>query len=135
MINDFFGIGNCGNEPVEKVSTNGVKWVEFSICINDVGKDKKPKSNWIKCKAFNNNADYISKYLHKGDKAMIHAKISTWTIPDNNGQITKSGLDFIILNIEILSRHQTQVNNAIESVSTTVESAPTIEITSDDLPF
>lgn len=136
MINSFFGVGNVGKEPTLKISQNGVKWAEFSMCINDIGKDKATKNNWIRVKAFNGTADFVNNYVHKGDKVFIHAKISTWDMRDNVGEITKSGLDFIIQNIEIMSRHQDTQPQNVEPLSTqTTQQAPSLDITSDDLPF
>lgn len=135
MINDVYVSGRLGRDPELKVSTNGTKIVSFSFAVEDINK----KTNWINCKAFNKQGEFINTYLHKGDKAFIHARIDSWFLPEKNGTPAKSGIDFIILNIESVPKDKNtsefKVDTVADSIEQPHEAAPTIEITSDDLPF
>jgi len=64
--------GNLGKDPIERVTPQGTKVVEFSVA-NYLGHEKEP--NWYQCTAFGNIADYCLAKLKKGLKVQVVGKL------------------------------------------------------------
>ena len=58
-------IGRLGKEPEMRYTTNGKAVVSFSLAVNRDG--KKGESDWIDFVAWEQTAEVIAKYCHKGD--------------------------------------------------------------------
>ena len=87
-LNKVFLIGHVGQDPKEKEFPSGATLSEFSLATNETfkGKDgeKKQKTTWHHCKAWNQKADLCNTYLKKGSKVFISGKIDVekWETED-----------------------------------------------------
>ena len=60
MINQLILTGNLGNDPEIFFGSEGDPVTSFSLAF----KSSRDKTSWIKCVAFNKNAEIAEKYLH-----------------------------------------------------------------------
>ena len=75
-------IGNIGQDLKTTELVDNKKYIYFNIAVND-GK----KTNWIKCIAWNNTADFILKYFSKGSRIGITGKLKSDTYEKDNKKI------------------------------------------------
>lgn len=83
-------IGRCTIDPEVKQSPGGKRYTKFNIAINrPSGKNKNGENNqtadFISCLAWEHNAEFLSKYLKKGDRVGIEGKIQTGTYNNSKG--------------------------------------------------
>lgn len=68
-------IGNVGSDISIEETKNGKKFVQFSLAINNRGKNKngevEQNTNWFRVTAWNKTAELINQYLGKGDEVAI----------------------------------------------------------------
>lgn len=85
-MNIFIGIGRLTKEPYISISPTGTKVARYTLAINRP-KDKNGNQNadFPNCVAFNEEADFVEKYLHKGTKIGICATVHTGSY-EKNGQ-------------------------------------------------
>lgn len=72
-------IGNLGNFPEIKSTSNGKKMARFSIATNQVYKNNTGKritdTQWHNIVAWGSVADIVEKYLSKGKEVAIEGKL------------------------------------------------------------
>jgi single-strand DNA-binding protein len=110
-FNHFFVSGNLGRDPEKHTSEAGKARVEFSIACNEgyttpTG-DRKEKTTWFNCVAFDSTGEFCYQYLRKGSKVFILGKL------DIRKYEAKDGTEKISTKVII-----TQINLASGSRST-----------------
>jgi len=99
-------IGNVGQEPEIRTTTNGGRVATFSLATSrswtGQGGDKQEKTEWHRCVAWNAGrataggdkgmglADVVEKYVKKGDKLYVEGAIEyrQWQDKDNQTRYT-----------------------------------------------
>ncbi len=89
-INKVILIGNLGQKPEKKYTSNGNIVTNFSIATSEIWKDKKNGENkekvqWHKIVIFGKLAEIASKYLNKGSQIYIEGSLQTRKWKDKNG--------------------------------------------------
>ena len=84
-MNKVFLVGNITADPVLKQTAYGKSMVSFSLAINEFYQGKVKKTIFLNCKAWDQRADYIGKFLKKGAPVVIEGKI------DRRNFINKEG--------------------------------------------
>jgi len=78
-------IGNLGRDPEKRYTQEGSPVTSFPVASNSSYKDrdgnKKTKTTWFRCSAWNKFADTCEKYLKKGSKVYMEGEL----IADTNG--------------------------------------------------
>ena len=91
-------------KPIElKTTTSGKSVVQFTLAVNRDYKNAEGKydADFINCVAFEQRAETISKYVHKGDRFGVIGKISTRTFNKSDGskgyatEVTVEGFEFL----------------------------------------
>lgn len=81
MINKHIILGHVGGDPEVRVSENGNKIAVFSIATTEKWKDKegnqKEHTDWHKVVCYRGLAEIIEKYVKKGSKLYIEARVKT----------------------------------------------------------
>lgn len=78
--------GRLTNDVELKTTPSGVSVCSFAIAVNrKTAKDQEQKADFIKCVAWRQTAEFISKYFKKGSSICITGTIQTRTWKDNNG--------------------------------------------------
>ena len=96
-------IGRTTKDLELKQTSTGKFVCAFTLAVNKDYKnaDGKQEADFIDCVAFENRAETISKYVHKGDKLAITGRINTRTYTRQDGsnakvfEILVSGFEFL----------------------------------------
>jgi len=89
-INKVILVGNIGQKPELKYSSNGKAVCNLSIATSESWTDKttgqkKEKTEWHKVCLFEKLAEIAGKYLDKGSKVYVEGKMQTRKWTDSNG--------------------------------------------------
>lgn len=124
-------IGRLTKDVQLKKTQSGKSVVQFSIAVN---RDKET-SDFISCVAWNQTAELISNYFHKGNQIGIEGKITTRNYDDPNVPNKKVFVTEVLVdNITFLDKKDTK--QEVEEVKEEVRQTPYgMNITADDLPF
>jgi single-strand DNA-binding protein len=95
-VNKVTLIGNLGNEPEVRTTSNGSKVATFSLATsrswNSPGGEKQEKTEWHRCVAWNGKttgmglADIVEKYCRKGERVFVEGSIEYGQYKDKEGQ-------------------------------------------------
>lgn len=129
MYNNCEFIGNLGNDPEVRVSTNAnaTSFTTFSIAVNKPG-DKEAKPLWVNITAFGKTGEYVGKYLKKGNTVLVNGSIELQEYEGKDGK-TKTSLKLIAGKVVNLSKRE-EIGEKAASVGATASKA-----TDDDIPF
>jgi single-strand DNA-binding protein len=82
-------IGNLGQNPEVKETTNGKKLAKFSIATNESYRDEKgndvKETMWHNLIVWGKQAETVEKYLKKGSEVAIEGKLSNRNYTDKEG--------------------------------------------------
>ena len=87
----------------------------FTVAVNRAGKDAC--ADFISCKAWDNQADFITNYFDKGDSICIEGRVETGSYENDEGAIVYT-TDVVVERahfVDSLSEKQGEVTDAIES--------------------
>jgi single-strand DNA-binding protein len=76
MYNDISVIGHLGQDPVQHNTQNGSNFATFSVAVSKrttKGEEKPPM--WINVTCFKSAADFVGKYLKKGDRVLVQGEL------------------------------------------------------------
>lgn len=81
-LNRWEGIGRLGNEIELRYLPNGDAVASLSIACDDSYKDKQTgqkveRTEWVRCVAFRQTAEFLSEWLHKGARLYAVGKLKT----------------------------------------------------------
>jgi single-strand DNA-binding protein len=88
-------IGNVGQDPEIKTTTNGGRVATFSLATsrswNGPSGDKQEKTEWHRCVVWNAQrgsglADVVEKYVRKGEKLFVEGRVEYRQYQDKEGQ-------------------------------------------------
>lgn len=93
-LNKVMLIGNLGNDPEIRTTTNGSKVATFSLATgrqwNSPSGEKQEKTEWHRCVAWNTKfstlADVVERYCKKGDRLYVEGRIDYSQWKDKEGQ-------------------------------------------------
>ena len=95
-VNKVTLIGNLGNDPEVRTTSNGSKVATFSLATsrswNSPGGEKQEKTEWHRCVAWNGRtggtglADIVEKYCRKGERVYVDGSIEYGQYKDKEGQ-------------------------------------------------
>lgn len=70
-MNSVIVNGNIGREPEITMTSGGKKLCNFSLA-NDKG---NKEVQWVDCRAWDNKAEYLEKYVHKGYRLLVQGRL------------------------------------------------------------
>lgn len=87
-------IGNLGNDPEVRSTTNGGRVATFSLATSRTwmgpGNERQEKTEWHRCVVWNTKfsqlADIVERYVKKGDKLYVEGRIEYRQWQDKEGQ-------------------------------------------------
>ena len=83
-LNTVCLMGRLVAEPERRVTTNNKAVTTFTIAV-DRPYSKNKEADFPKIVAWENTAEFVSKYFHKGDMIAIQGRIQTRNYEDSNG--------------------------------------------------
>ena len=113
--------------------------VSFTLAVNRrTKKDEEPKADFISCQAWRGTADFMEKYVKKGDLLLVEGRIQTRNYDDRDGKrvyITEVVADSVQF-LESKKSDESAQNEATGAYTQNDEYADyAAEIQDDDLPF
>ena len=85
MINRICYQGRLVKDPEIKVSQNNISKLEFTIAWSEKYKETETKC-FLRCIAWRNTAEFISKYFSKGNEIVIDGHMVTEQWSDQEGK-------------------------------------------------
>ena len=81
-LNEWQGIGRLGRDIELRYLPNGDAVASFSIACDDSYKDKQTnqkveRTEWVRCVAFRQTAEFLAEYLRKGARILVKGKLKT----------------------------------------------------------
>ena len=113
-INTFFGIGRIAHDIQIKQTSNGKAVLNFRLAMNmrpDSGNSSR--SIFLDCTAWNNVANNISQFCHKGSLIVIEGFLDQQSWADDNGK--KHVKTFCVINRFQTTGNSKYVENKVEN--------------------
>ncbi|MEP7345147.1 MAG: single-stranded DNA-binding protein [Gemmatimonadaceae bacterium] len=112
-LNKIMLIGNVGNDPEIRATSNGGKVANLSLATtrtwNGAGGDRQEKTEWHRCVLWNPKgangsglADIVERYVKKGDRLYVEGQVEYRQWQDKDGQ-TKYTTEVIVRELLMLS--------------------------------
>ena len=154
MINRVILVGRLTKEIALRKTTNGTSVVSFTVACNRRfgGQGQEQQADFINCVAWRQTADFLSQYATKGALLGVEGRIQTRTYDDQTGKrvyVTEVVCDSVQL-LESRSASQNRATTGYQADFTPsmdqgsfaqgdsfddFDTGPTLDISSDDLPF
>ena len=148
MINRVVLVGRITRDPETQQTNTGIPYVRFTVAVNRPFKDQNGErpADFINCIAWRTQAEFLQKFVKKGNQLAIEGRIQTNTYQDANGN-NRQAFDILVesvSNLEPVSKNdgyqpQPPFGNGFQPVSQPVSQPETnhqeFEVSEDDLPF
>ena len=109
-MNKVFLVGNLTADPVAKTTSTGKVLVNFTVACND-NIQAKDHTNFFSCVAWNNQANFISSYVKKGDTVVIDGKLNRRSYVNKEGKNVYV-TEIVVDNVKTINRkNKQQVEN------------------------
>ena len=156
MINRVVLVGRMTKEPEVRKTTSGLSTIRFTLACDRryQSKDAQGQSaDFISCVAWRQSADFLGNYAHKGSIVGVEGRITTGSYEGQNGRVYTTDVTCdsvqLIGNAPRENTNQTytpsnssyqQSNRAPENsynqnFEDEFSNTPSLDISSDDLPF
>lgn len=122
--------GRLVRDPSAASTTDGVSIASFTIAC---GRIKKDDVDYIDCKAFRHNADFLTKYAHKGDTVVVDGRLQKRSYKNKQDQ-TIYVTEVMVEYVDLMSANR-QAKPAETSEDINFNTGDTNQVTPDDLPF
>lgn len=148
MINRVVLVGRITRDPETQQTNTGIPYVRFSLAVNRPYKDQngERQADFINCVAWRSQAEFLQKFVKKGNQLAIEGRIQTNSYTDANGN-NRQAFDILVEsvnNLEPASKNdgyqpQPPFGNGFQPISqTSSHQEPEhveFEVSEDDLPF
>lgn len=87
MFNKAILIGRLTADPELKQTPNGIAVCSFCVAVDRrfSGRDSEKKTDFINITSWRQQAEFVSRYFHKGDPIGVEGSIQTRNYEDKNG--------------------------------------------------
>ena len=148
MINRVVLVGRITRDPETQQTSAGIPYVRFTVAVNRPFKDQNGErlADFINCIAWRAQAEFLQKFVKKGNQLAVEGRIQTNSYTDANGN-NRQAFDILVesvSNLEPASKNdgyqpQPPFGNGFQPVSQPVSQPETnhqeFEVSDDDLPF
>ncbi len=103
-MNKVLLTGRITKDPEVKYTSNGIANVNFTVAVDRGYKDQsgQRQADFINCVAWRQQADFISRYVKKGNMLAVEGNIQTRNYQGQDGQ-TKYITEVVVDSVENLS--------------------------------
>lgn len=86
MLNQSIIMGRLTHDPELRTTPNGVSVVRFQVALDrPKQKNAEPKTDYIDVEAWRSQADFVSRYFHKGQMIAVVGSLRKDSFTDKNG--------------------------------------------------
>ena len=145
MINRVVLVGRLTKDPMLRKTQTGTSVTSFTVaCGRRVGAGQEPQTDFINCVAWNRTADIVSQYTHKGSLVGVEGRIQSRSYDDAQGkrvyvtEVVCDSVQFLESRSASENRGSMMETRGYESDVPSYDdfaSTPSLDISSDDLPF
>jgi len=145
MINRVVLVGRITGDPELRRTSTGTAVVSFTLAVdNRFQRDSERSADFISCIAWNQTAEFMEKYVHKGDLLGVDGRLQTRNYESNGKRVYVT--EVVCENLRMLqsknSAGRDSSNESYEPVKREekVQENPDFEdagfdISDEDLPF
>ena len=141
MINRVVLVGRITGEPELRRTSSGAAVVSFTLAVdNRFQRDNERSADFISCIAWNQSAEFMEKYVHKGDVLGVDGRISTRNYESNGKKVYVT--EVVCESLRLLqSKNSGSRSESYEPVrEEIVKESPSFDdagfdISDEDLPF
>lgn len=144
MLNCVAIMGRLVADPELKTTGSGVSVCSFTVAVdrNFVKAGEERQTDFIDIVAWRNNAEFISRYFHRGSMIAIEGTLQSRNYEDKNGNKRKS-TEVVVNNVSFCGS-KSESGTGTREGSPMYQPAPSFatadegdfkEIPEDDLPF
>lgn len=103
-MNSCVLVGRITKDPERRVAQNGTTCTMFQLAVDRGAKGKNGEKlvDFIPCSAWAIGAEYICKYVKKGDMLALQGKIQTRSSVDQQGQ-SRFIVELVVAQVNILN--------------------------------
>ena len=148
MINRVVLVGRITRDPETQQTNTGIPYVRFSLAVNRPFKDQngERQADFINCVAWRAQAEFLQKFVKKGNQLAVEGRIQTNSYTDANGN-NRQAFDILVESVSSLEpaskndgyQPQPPFGNGFQPVNQPVSQPETnhqeFEVSEDDLPF
>lgn len=84
-INSVILMGRLTADPELRTTQSGISVCSFTVAVDRYSKDKESKADFIRCVAWRQSAEFISRYFSKGKMIAIEGSIQVDNYTDKDG--------------------------------------------------
>ncbi len=113
MLNRVILMGRITNDLEIRQSQSGTSVLRFGIAVDRsyTKQGEERQTDFINCVAFNQRAEFISKYFRKGSMIAIEGSIRTGSYQDQNGN-KRTSFDINIDNVSFTGERASDRDNS-----------------------
>lgn len=133
-MNSINLVGNICHDLELKQTNSGKSVVQFNIAVNRPF--TKDTVDFIPVVVWNQPAEYVCRYAHKGTKVAVSGKLTTRNYEDKNGN-KRTAYEVVAETIEICESKKNAEGNSTPTTESAVQGGynPYIDDSDSDLPF
>ena len=129
-MNSINLIGNICNDLELKSTSNGKYVCSFSLAVKRP--HVKDTTDFLNVVVWNQSAEYLSKYAHKGDRISVSGVLISRNYEDKNGN-KRTAFEVVSNDVSVLERKKSSEE---KTVSDNLQNANFVEIDPEgELPF
>lgn len=135
MANNVIITGRLTKDPEYRKSESGVSFANFRVATSKKYGEIEKKL-FIKCKAFRSNADFVNKFLQKGDGIEVAGQLWTenWTSQDGS-QRSEIVLEVSEVSFPPSKKSQSEASRPVACIDGAAIPEGSILLTNEGLPF
>lgn len=146
MYNRAILIGRLTADPELKQTPNGISVCSYCVAVDRrfSGKDSERKADFINITSWRQQAEFVSRYFHKGDAIGLEGAIQTRNYEDKNGN-KRTAVEVVTDNVFFVGGKSSGGSSGNASVSKAPDAGTTYQSgaagdfeeveTDNDLPF
>lgn len=109
-INKVIIVGNLGNDPEVRYTTNGDQVASISVATTEYWKDRntgerQEQTEWHRISIFGRTAETAGQYLKKGSQVYVEGRLRTRKYTGKDG-IERYATDIICDNLQMLGKRE-----------------------------
>lgn len=154
-INHVTLVGRLTRDIEIRKTNSNVSWCNFSLAVDrrfSSNQDNQNQADFINCVAWRQSADFLGNYASKGTIVAVEGRIQTRNYDGPNGKVYVT--EVVAESVQIISNrtgnnagtgnYQSEapkqtftpsVEPAYDSLDDDFSNTPSLDISSDDLPF
>ncbi len=138
-LNKVMLIGNVGQDPTVRYLDTGVCVATFSLATTERGyslpngTQVPDRTEWHNIVVWRKQAEFVEKYVRKGDRVFVEGKIQSRSYDDKQG-VRRYVVEIMTDNLELLTSRQQASQQSTPSQSASAD-VVTPQGNSDEYPF